>query len=218
MFNIACRKSLGLFVFMTMFCAFSVDNSFAADVEFRWAIMAADEDRMEGLDFSGGPPIVHTGTPLQIYLQHLNNCHIYLYLLDSSNDLTPLYPAESGYYNYGFPRGPKYIPPGLQSFTFVPPEGTEKIYLIATVERQFQIEKLTDEFLSHSNSIGQQKLLLSELDTLIEARQKDSKGSEKIERVERKVRTKEGIVVESFDSVEVDISESYGRKLLIDHR
>ena len=107
----------------------STATAHAGDVGFRWAILADSGDGMRPLDFSGSPPIVFSGTGLQIYLEHLDNCHIYLYLLDSQDELTPLYPAEKGYYNYGFPRGPKFIPPGDQSFAFVPPPGNETFFL-----------------------------------------------------------------------------------------
>ena len=216
--QIILDKASTVFAVFLVVYSLSLASVFAADVEFRWAILADEGKGMDGLDFTGDPPVVHTGTPLQVYLEHLNNCHIYLFLLDSSDELTPLYPDQSGYYNYGFPRGPKFIPPGAKSFTFVPPPGMETIYLVASVERLFQLEKLTEEFQKHSSSLGQQKLLISEIETLVTKRQNDSKDAEDIETVERKIRTEGGIEVKMFKGVEVDVSDSYARKLLIDHR
>jgi hypothetical protein len=190
----------------------------AADVNFRWAIFADSGDGMRPLDFTSSPPIVFSGTGLQIYLEHLTNCHIYLYLLDSQDELTPLYPDEKGYYNYGFPRGPKFIPPGDQSFAFVPPPGNETFLLIASEERLFQIERLTEEFQNHSDSIGQQKLLISEIEAIITAREKKSWASESIKEAVRKIRTSKGLETKVFKAVEVDISKSYGRRILIDHQ
>ena len=195
-----------------------VATAHAADVNFRWAIFADSGDGMQPLDFTGSPPIVFSGTGLQIYLEHLENCHIYLYLLDSQDELTPLYPDEKGYYNYGFPRGPKFIPPGDQSFAFVPPAGTETFLLIASEERLFQIERLTEEFQNHSDSIGQQKLLIGEIEAMIAEREKKSRASEDIKEVVRKTRTSKGIEKKLFKAVEVDISKSYGRRILIDHQ
>jgi len=197
-------------------CAVSLVQ--AADVTFRWAILSDSGDGMEPLNFSGSPPIVFSGTGLQIYLEHLDNCHVYLYLLDSQDELTPLYPPEKGYYNYGFPRGPQYIPPGNQSFAFVPPAGLETFYLIASEQRLFQIEKLTEIFQNHSDSIGQQKLLISQIEAIITEREKKSRASEDLEEVEKKTRTETGIITKTFKAVEVDISDSYGRKILIDHQ
>ncbi len=206
----------GFLLLLLVFCV--VKPGHATDVNFRWAILADSGDGMAPLDFSGSPPIVFSGTGLQIYLEHLENCHIYVYLLDSQDELTPLYPTEKGYYNYGFPRGPQFIPPGDQSFAFVPPGGTETFFIIASEERLFQIEKLTEEFQKHSDSIGQQKLLISEIETIISNREGKSRASEDIEDVERRIRTSTGIETKTFKAVEVDISDSYGRKILIDHQ
>ncbi len=190
----------------------------AADVEFRWAVLADSTEGMRALDFSGSP-MVFSGTALQLYIEHLNNCHIYLYLLDSSDELTPLYPSENSYYNYGFPRGPKLVPPGDQSFTFVPPEGIETLLLIASVERLFQLEELTRIFQENPGSLGQQKLLLERIDELIaDGDDKNSKRAERQKPVTVKYKTEEGVKERTFTATEVDKKELYARKLLIDHR
>ncbi len=203
---------------VSVFAIGGVTAGYGADVSFRWAILADSGDGMQPLDFYGSPPIVFSGTGLQIYIEHLENCHIYFYLLDSQDQLTPLYPSEKGYYNYGFPRGPIFIPPGDQSFAFVPPAGNETFLLIASKDRLFQIEKLTEEFQNHSDSIGQQKLLIREIEALIGDREKKSRASEDIEDAIRKVRTSKGIETKTFKAVEVNISASYGRKIVIDHQ
>ena len=206
--------SAGL-LFLMLVCAASVH---ADDVELRWAILADSTEGMRPLDFSGSP-IVFSGTALQLYIEHLNNCHIYLYLLDSSNELTPIYPAESGYYDYGFPRGPKLVPPGDQSFTFVPPAGTETMLLIASVERLFQLEELTSIYQKNPGWPEQQKLLLDMIDELIEnGDENKSKKSEKQKEVTIKFRLGGGIEQRTFVATHVDTKEFYGRKLLIDHR
>lgn len=190
----------------------------ADDIEFRWAILADSTEGMRPLDFTGSP-IVFSGTALQLYIEHLNNCHVYLYLLDSGNELTPIYPPEKGYYNYGFPRGPKLVPPGDQSFTFVPPAGTETLLLLATVERQFQLEELTDIFLKNPGWEEQQKLLLARIDELIlKADEKQSKKVEKQRKVTIRYKADNGIQEREFVATKVDKKSSYGRKLLIDHR
>jgi len=206
--------SAGL-LFSLLACAAPVH---ADDVELRWAILADSTEGMRPLDFSGSP-IVFSGTALQLYIEHLNNCHIYLYLLDSSNELTPIYPAESGYYDYGFPRGPKLVPPGDQSFTFVPPAGTETMLLIASVERLFQLEELTSIYQKNPGWPEQQKLLLDMIDELIEnGDENKSKKSEKQKEVTIKFRLGGGIEQRTFVATHVDTKEFYGRKLLIDHR
>jgi hypothetical protein len=212
------RRALGLFIIAVLSSGLYGSNVYATDVEFQWSILAETKDgSMEGLDFSD-MPVVHSGTALQIYLEHIENCHIYLYLLDSSNLLTPLYPTAPGYYNYGFPRGPKFIPPGDDSFAFVPPAGIETFYLIASVERQFQLEKLTEEFIKNIESPGMQKLLLTQIEDMLIGQLKRSKSADDREKIEVKVKTADGIKKKKFSGVEVDIADFYGRKLLIDHR
>ncbi len=189
----------------------------AADVSFRWAILADSTEGMRALDFSGSP-IVFSGTALQLYIEHLNNCHIYLFLLDSSEQLTPLYPPQKGYYDYGFPRGPKLVPPGSQSFTFVPPPGKETLLLVASAERLFQLEELTDIFNNDPSQRGQQKLLIDRIEQLIEGREKKSRAAEDIETVTIKYNDGGTIRERRFEAVEVNINDVYGRKLIIDHR
>ncbi len=192
-------------------------NASAADVSFRWAILADSTEGMRALDFSGSP-IVFSGTALQLYIEHLNNCHVYLYLLDSSEQLTPLYPPQKGFYDYGFPRGPKLVPPGNQSFTFVPPPGDETLLLVASVDRLFQLEELTDIFNDNPNQRGQQELLIERVEQLIEGSEKQSRAAEDIEVVTVRYNDDGAIAERRFEAVEVDMKTLYGRKLVIDHR
>lgn len=193
------------------------DSAFAEKVSFRWAIMASSTEGMTALDFTGSP-IVFSGTALQLYIEHLNNCHVYLYLLDSSDELTPLYPPQKGYYDYGFPRGPRLVPPGNSSFTFVPPAGMETLIVIASADRLFQLEKLTEVFRENSDQLGQQKLLLQEIEDLLTAKDSNSRAVEKLEKVSVKYQTEEGIEERKFKATRVRSANFYGRKLLIDHR
>ena len=215
------NRAVHLFIFCAVWFVLLVSGAAtvsAADVSFRWAILADSGDGRQPLNFSGSPPIVFSGTGLQIFIEHQSNCHIYLYLLDSQEQLTPLYPTEKGYYNYGFPRGPKLIPPGDQSFAFVPPPGMETFYLIASKERLFQIEKLTELFIENAASYGQQQLLIREIESIITEREKKSRSSEGLDKVSVNRRTAAGIEKQSFKAIEVDISKRYGRKILIDHK
>ncbi len=189
----------------------------AADVSFRYAILADAGNGMQPLDFST-MPIIHSGTPMQFYLEHLENCYIYLFLLDSGEQLAPLFPMAPGYYTYGFPRGQKYFPPGERTFTFVPPGGIETFILVATAERPFKLEKLADELLKNQGSRSQQQLVLDEIDALFQDREERSKKAEKTVRVERRTRVGETIDTVVFRATEVDISRLYGRRLQIDHR
>lgn len=216
--DVMCKLwKLALALLILLGSAAGGTNAAAAEVNFRWAILADSTEGMRALDFKGSP-IVFSGTALQLYIEHLNNCHVYLYLLDSSNRLTPIYPPQKGYYDYGFPRGPKLVPPGDQSFTFVPPPGAETLLLVASVDRLFQLEELTDIFNNNSDQLGQQELLIDRVEQLLEGREKSSRAAEDIDKVTIKYRGADGIEERTFEAVEVDAKGIYGRKLVIDHR
>jgi hypothetical protein len=192
-------------------------TSSAEKISFRWAILADSTEGMRALDFSGSP-IVFSGTALQLYIEHLNNCHVYLFLLDSSDNLTPIYPPQKGYYDYGFPRGPKLVPPGDQSFTFVPPPGIETLLLVASTDRLFQLEELTDIFNENPDQLGQQLLVLQEIEDMLAADDSEPKAAERLEKVKVKYSSGGSIKEKKFKAIKVKSSDFYGRKLLIDHR
>ena len=202
-------------VLLSIFCM--TTTSFAEKVSFRWAILADSTEGMRPLDFTGSP-IVFSGTALQLYIEHLNNCHVYLFLLDSSENLTPIYPPQKGYYDYGFPRGPKLVPPGDQSFTFVPPPGIETLLLVASAERLFQLEELTEIFNENPDQLGQQQLLLQEIEDMLAEDDSESRAAEKLEKVRVKYNSADVIKEKKFKATKVKKSDFYGRKLLIDHR
>ncbi|MBT8346815.1 MAG: DUF4384 domain-containing protein [Desulfofustis sp.] len=209
---------IGLFLIALLLSIFfTTTTSFAEKISFRWAILADSTEGMRALDFTGSP-IVFSGTALQFYIEHLNNCHVYLFLLDSSDNLTPIYPPQRGYYDYGFPRGPKLVPPGDQSFTFVPPPGTETLLLVASVERLFQLEKLTEVFNQNPDQMGQQVLLLQEIEDMFAGNDTKSRSAERMEKVEVRYSSADGIKEKRFKAIKVKSSDFYGRKLLIDHR
>ena len=212
----ARRVSLVLFVSLLITLTMTTLSS-AEKISFRWAILADSTEGMRPLDFSGSP-IVFSGTALQLYIEHLNNCHVYLYLLDSSDNLTPIYPPQKGYYDYGFPRGPKLVPPGDQSFTFVPPPGTETLLLIGSADRLFQLEELTDTFNRNTNEMGQQMLLLQKIEDLLAGQEANSREAERLEKVTVKYSSAAGIKEKKFEAIRVKSKGFYGRKLLIDHR
>ena len=216
----AIYRLSGVFLLVVvMVCGFGRSGQ-AADVAFRWAILAEVGGVMQSLDFSSSP-VVHSGTPMQFYLEHLENCYIYLYLHDAGDQVAALFPMAGEYYNYGFPRGQKFFPPGDRTFTFVPPGGMETFILVASAQRPFQLEKLTDELLKNPESRLQQQLLLSEIEAMIGTgkREARSKKAEDLVSVERRRRPADGSgATTSFQAVEVDIADFYGRKLLIDHR
>lgn len=210
------KKWLVLFSMLLLVLG-SGSSALAEKISFRWAILADSTEGMRALDFTGSP-IVFSGTALQLYIEHLNNCHVYLFLLDSSANLTPIYPPQKGYYDYGFPRGPKLVPPDDQSFTFVPPAGIETLLLVASAERLFQLEELTNIFNDNPDELGQQKLVLQEIEDMLAGEVANSRSAERLEKVTIKYNAGGTIKEKKFKATKVKIADFYGRKLLIDHR
>lgn len=211
-------RSVIVVIGFTLLLILGADRSVMAErVSFRWAILADSTEGMRALDFAGSP-IVFSGTALQLYIEHLNNCHIYLFLLDASENLTSIYPPQKGFYDFGFPRGPKLVPPGDNSFAFVPPPGIETLLLIASTQRLFQLEELTDIFNKDPSQFGQKKLLLTRIEDLFAANENERKASERLEKVTVNYRAVDGIKEKRFKAMRVKGTEFYGRKLLIDHR
>lgn len=215
--TIRLRRAIAVFG-ISLLLILTADRAVMAErISFQWAILADSTEGMRALDFTGSP-IVFSGTALQLYIEHLNNCHVYLFLLDASENLTPIYPPRKGFYDFGFPRGPKLVPPGDNSFAFVPPPGIETLLLIASTQRLFQLEELTDIFNQDPSQFGQQKLLLTRIEDLFAAHEDERQASERLEKVTVKYRAADGIKEKSFKATRVKGAKFYGRKLQIDHR
>ena len=118
----------------------------------------------------------------------------------------------------GFPGGPSSSPPGDQSFTFVPPPGIETLLLVASADRLFQLEELTDIFNENPDQLGQQNLVLQEIEDMLAADGSESQAAERSEKVRVKYSSSGGIKEKKFKATKVKKSNFYGRKLLIDHR
>lgn len=143
----------------------------AGAIEFSWAFLIETSAGLKPIDFTT-PPTVHDGTALQIYVEPKMNTCLYIFLIDSNDKLTPIFPSEPGYYNSGASGGPCFIPSGNDRFTLVPPGGEEKFYLLASSSRQYRLEELTENFLNNPEDLEQKALLVREIKTL---RRKHSK-------------------------------------------
>jgi hypothetical protein len=191
----------------------------AEKMVFRWAILVEPEPgaAIEALAVASSP-VVRTGTPMRFYVEHLSNAHVYVFLHDSSGELIPMYPPAEGYYNYGFTRGPNFIPPGEGYFSFVPPPGAETFYIIGSIQRLFKLEQLTEIYAQNATSEGQKTLLLEEIKTMLTDNEKKSRRAETIKRAEVRTKIGDEIITRTFAAVEVSISDFYGRTIVINHQ
>lgn len=135
-------------------------------VSFSWAFLVKSESRpVQALEFAGPEP-VFAGELLRIYLEWPAQSFVYLYLLDSKEDLYLVFPPNGSFYNGDFPAGYQtYIPSGREWFALDELKGRERFYLLASNKRLFELEKLTDSFLA-SNDQNLKGRLQAELDVV----------------------------------------------------
>ncbi|THB73139.1 MAG: DUF4384 domain-containing protein [Desulfobulbaceae bacterium] len=133
-----------------------------APVEFKWALLMDTPTGLSAVDFSSTPEIAK-GATLQLYLKPEPSTYLYLFLLDSSNVFTPIFPGSQNYYAHQDPGKEIRIPAGENRFTIVPPPGQEKFYLLASPKRLVKLEKLIDDYLYQPDSINTQAELFKEV-------------------------------------------------------
>jgi hypothetical protein len=94
----------------------------------------------------------------------------------------------------------------------------ETMLLLASVDRLFQLEELTEIFNQNPDQVGQQDLLLQEIEDFLKKEGSKAQAAEGLEKVIVKYTAAEGIKEKRFKAIKVKSSDFYGRKLLIDHR
>jgi hypothetical protein len=129
-------------------------------LSFSWAFfLKSGDEQVKSLNFAT-PEAVEGGNLLRIFLELDENAYVYLYLLDSRNDLYLVFPPSGSFYNGDFPTGYKaYIPSGQEWFVLDNSTGTERFYLLASPERLKKLEGLTDRFMVTGDSDLREQLL-----------------------------------------------------------
>jgi len=151
---------LGLMFFLTLsFCPVVAQTS--EPVSFSWAVfLRSPEEEVKRLDF-GGPEHVAAGDLLRIYLRLHQKSMVYLYLYDSMGDLYLVFPPDPTFYKGGFQAWKDYyIPSDRGWFALDESKGVERFFLLASNDRQEDLEELTNKFLvSNHNPELKGKLL-----------------------------------------------------------
>jgi len=135
-----------------------------APVSLTWAFVRLEKDGGKTVvDFSAHP-IVRAGDRLQVYIEPLTRMHIYLFLFDSSRDLSLLYPPA--------PRSPPVpggagqgwmLPDKEQWFTIDEKTGEEQFFLLASTARLSRLEDLTAAWLKNPKSADAKARVLDEI-------------------------------------------------------
>lgn len=194
-----------------------VGSSWAGQsVQFSWAILKDTATGLQPLDFSTIPQL-KSGTMLQIYIEQKPGAYIYIYLIDPSGSLTFIYPGDPKYYDAMSPTDKIVrIPPDAARFELMPPNGQEKLYLLASPSRLTKLEQLTTAFMKNDADKTRRADVIKELKLL--HRQYSSLGqkTETSVPIAGTVRTR-GEASSSFNAIQVNAEGFYSRILRINH-
>lgn len=211
-FKCIIRTIVAVFI-LTFFTAISHAE---VPVQFSWAVLTDTETGLRPLDFST-TPVLKSGTTLQIYLEQKPGTFIYIYLVDSTGGLTFIFPGDPKHYNSTTPTDQILrIPPDTARFELMPPDGQEKLYLLASSTRLTKLESLTEKYQKKRDDKELRADVLKELKLL---RRKHSSLAQKTETsvpVAGTIRTR-GNDTGSFDAVQVNSEDFYSRILRINH-
>ena len=125
------------------------------EISFRWAVFCTDHNNKQQAMNIIENPTVYSGDSLKIFIQPEENAYVYLYLVDSSNELKLLFPAKINDFddNYEFGRS-YYIPQSGRQLTIDQNKGRETLFLLASEMRLGKLETLTGE---HVDASGRDK-------------------------------------------------------------
>lgn len=107
---------------------------------------------------------VSAGDEIAMYIEPGENTYVYLFLLDSSNNLELLFPISLDMENLEdeFTRGKgTYIPGKYEWFSFDEKKGYESFYLLASPKRFTKLEELTKNYIEteEEKDLAKQKVL-----------------------------------------------------------
>lgn len=206
--------TLLILLFLTSLC------QAAQQVRFSWALLMDTENGLIPLDFAT-PPLVSENNTLQLYFHPDKKTYLYVFLLDSSNFFSPVYPDTKKHYDYNPPGSPIRFPAGEDRFTTLPPAGQEKFYLIASPERLTKVEELLEECLDHPDNVDRQARLYQEVRTLRRLHSKLTQYTEKGMPVSGTMRslnkTRGAKVPDSFEAKHIVANGFYSKILRLDH-
>jgi hypothetical protein len=165
-----------------------------------------------------------TGDQLKMFVQLQKRCFVYVIYCDTQNEINMLFPTDPDPAKYRI-REKYYIPPGDSWFTLDEHTGKETFYLLASVQRLFDLEVLYERY-SSSTPRTKQRLANQILAKIKEIKKKHRTLTVVAERPVRLGGTlrstgkKKSQALPKIDSIAVEISadQFYSRTFTIDHR
>ncbi|MEE8317774.1 MAG: DUF4384 domain-containing protein, partial [Candidatus Omnitrophota bacterium] len=121
------------------------------EMRFKWAIILVDHKGERGTLSITKNTTIFSGDSLSIFIQPKERSYIYLYLVDSKDDLSLLFPASISDFDKDYSFGKEYrIPKKGRWLTIDQHKGTETFFLLASVKRLEKLESLTNAHMSAS--------------------------------------------------------------------
>ncbi len=218
--------SLRKVVFCISF-SLSVFNFFSQDIsstiQFKWGVLTLDKktNKTVGLNFSKSVQLSE-GDDIRIYLEPVNNTFIYLYLLDSNNELMLLFPEDFTHFVDSYSNKPYYIPDAESWFTIDENSGTEEFYLIASKVRQPELESMTNKLQKESEKTNPNINKINELkksiiDELARLRKANSTNVAVAEKPVSTAGTTRSISEVTTNATEVLTENFYAKTLRLEH-
>ncbi len=191
------------------------------NINFKWAVLKLDSNNHYEILNNQKRPRLTSDDLLKIFIQPSNNTYVYIYLLDSKNDLQLVFPDSIDYFDSEYKFGNEYyIPVGTDFFAIDEHKGTEKLYLLASAKRLKDLESLTK---GYTNASGDKKTtikaeVLKEIKGLKTHFGKSSINSEKPIPIAGVFRTR-GIkdIDDKLNATQVDATNFYSKTVRIEH-
>jgi hypothetical protein len=193
----------------------------AEDVRFRWAFGAVTgAGKARHFVRITEDVTLRSGDEVQMFVSPLTACYIYVLHEDPAGAITPLFPATAGEFpaNYGVARE-YYLPEAGQWLTLDTVTGTERVYLIASVERLTRLEAVLKGPRPQPDLSASAKAIVAELARL--AKQQTSHWSERPVTMGGQVRGTPGQPNHpdlAAHASEISAPGFFARVFVIDHR
>lgn len=189
-------------------------------VNFKWAFIYKKTGEPYGriLDFNE-KATVNSGDKLQVMLTPITQSYMYLYLLNSSNELDIIFPSDLAFYDKNKLGEESYLPAKDKWYSIDEAKGTERFYLLASSSRLTELEKATEEYLASGKNNDQKAALLDLMKSLRSANSTLASIAEKGVPIAGTFRTRGhgDVSVVLGDAIEVNAEKFYSKTIRLKH-
>ncbi|HOV14999.1 MAG TPA: DUF4384 domain-containing protein [Spirochaetota bacterium] len=149
------RRGFIVIFFLFLFIFFSLSDEKTEKIIFKYGLFVKNEKNIEmSYDFKGYLKLTF-GDFFKIYIEPISNVYIYLYLLDSDGNLLLIFPENFDFFKNDYKMSKVFLEPDDNEwFSLDEKSGEEEFHLIASKERQTNLENLT---IKYQESIDKKK-------------------------------------------------------------